>query len=216
MSLDRNVVKVRWKGLQESDRNYVLKAAPIPDSKQILFVCTDITELEKESRKNEQLAMMDPLTNTMNRMKFKDILTSEMRRAERFDHPFSLILMDIDFFTTINDQFGSSVGDKVLVTISTIVQQRIRECDILARWGGEEFILLAPETDRASAMELAESIRTIIEEFKFKTIDQVTCSFGVTEFSTGVSKTDLLQEAEQALRHSKTNGRNCVTMYSKE
>ncbi|WP_052353704.1 sensor domain-containing diguanylate cyclase [Neobacillus jeddahensis] len=216
LAMGNAVAKVRWKGHEGADRNYVMKASTLSDTKQLLFVCTDITELEKESRKNEQLSMMDPLTNTLNRMKFKDILTREMRRAEWFDHPFSIVLMDIDFFTAINDRFGPETGDKVLITISTILQQRIRECDLLARWGGEEFILLAPETDGDRAVDLAESIRTIIEEFQFKNIGLVTCSFGVTEFSPGITKSDLLHEAEQALNQSKNNGRNSVTLYRKD
>ncbi len=215
-NIGKNMAKVRWKGPHGTDYNYVMKAASIPGSNQTLFVCTDITDLEKESRKNEHLNMLDSLTNCFNRKKFKDILTSEMRRAERFSHPFSIIMMDIDFFKTINDQFGQSAGDKVLITISTIVQQRIRECDMFARWGGEEFILLVPETNGSSALELAESIRCLIEAFQFISIEQVTCSFGVAEFSTGISKNELLLAAEQALTQSKNKGRNCVTIYSKE
>ncbi|QIZ08798.1 diguanylate cyclase [Priestia megaterium] len=96
-----------------------------------------------------------------------DILEMEIRRAERLGQPFSIILMDIDFFNHVNECFGQQAGDTVLHTISTIVQLRIRESDIFARWGGEEFILLTTATDRNGAQELAESIRSIIEDFKF-------------------------------------------------
>jgi len=212
----KNVAKVRWKGPLGNDYNYVMKAGPIPGTQQILFVLTDITDLEKESREKEQLAMLDPLTSCFTRQKFKEILTGEMRRSKQFDRSFSLILMDIDFFQTLNDQFGQSAGDKVLVTVSTIVQQRIRECDMFARWGGEEFILLIPETDGDNAVLLAESIRSIIEQYHFLKVGQVTCSFGVAEFVTGKTKDNMLTEADRALTISKNNGRNCVTLYTKE
>jgi two-component system, cell cycle response regulator len=145
-----------------------------------------------------------------------DILEMEIRRSERLGQPFSIILIDIDFFKQVNERFGHQAGDKVLHTISTIVQQRIRESDIFARWGGEEFILLTTGTDGNGAQELAESIRSIIEDFKFNTIDKITCSFGIAEFSKGKAKNELIYEANQALAESKDKGRNCVTIYIQE
>ncbi|MCM3727490.1 diguanylate cyclase [Neobacillus cucumis] len=210
-SSGKNMAKVRWKGPHGNDYNYVMKAGPIPGTNQTLFVLTDI---EKESREKDHLAMLDPLTSSYTRQKFKEILASEMRRSEQFNRAFSLILMDIDFFHTLNDQIGHTAGDKVLITVSTIVQQRIRECDILARWGGEEFILLIPETVGKNAVVLADSIRSIIEEYDFLKIGKVTCSFGVAEFASGKTKSELLAEAEHALTSSKNNGRNCVTLYT--
>ncbi|MEH7548679.1 GGDEF domain-containing response regulator [Neobacillus vireti] len=212
----KNMAKVRWKGPLGNDYNYVMKAGAIPGTNQTLFVLTDITDIEKESREKDHLAKLDPLTSSYTRQKFKEILASEMRRSEQFNRAFSLILMDIDFFHTLNDQIGHTAGDKVLITVSTIVQQRIRECDILARWGGEEFILLIPETVGQNAVVLAESIRSIIEEYHFLKIGKVTCSFGVAEFAPGKTKSELLAEAEHALTSSKNNGRNCVTLYTKE
>ncbi len=212
----KNAAKVRWQDQNGEEVIYVMKAIAIPDAEEYLFVCTDITDLEEESRKNEQLAMMDQLTRSFNRMKFDDILDGEMKRAERFTHPFSIILIDIDHFKNVNDHYGHQLGDEALITISTIVQQRIRECDSFARWGGEEFILLTPETDGQGAIMLADSIRTIIEGFPFKEIGTLTCSFGVAEFSSGKSKRELILEAEHALYQSKNKGRNCVTLHTVE
>ena len=216
MSTGTNYAKVRWKGKEGKSIVYFMKATSIPDTDQILFVCTDITDLEAESRKNELLAMMDPLTNSYNRLKFDELLESEMRRSERYNHPFSIILMDIDYFKNVNDHFGHQEGDEVLITLSTIVQQRIRECDIFARWGGEEFIILIPETDSKGAKELAESIRLLIEGFHFHNIGPLTCSFGIAEFSFGKSKRELILEADQALYLSKNCGRNCVSVLTIE
>jgi diguanylate cyclase (GGDEF)-like protein len=122
--------------------------------------------------------------------------------------------MDIDYFTNVNDYLGHTKGDEVLITISTIVQQRIRESDVLARWSGDSFILLTPETNSPGAMVLAESIRSLIHSFAFPKIGTVTCSFGVAEFSAGKSKIELISEVEQGLSKSKINGRNCVTFYN--
>jgi diguanylate cyclase (GGDEF)-like protein len=162
-------------------------------------------------RIKRELSNMDPLTKCFNRLKFEEILSSEMKRSVRYDHFFSIILMDIDYFKNINDDFGHQKGDEVLCTISTIVQQRIRESDVFARWGGEEFILLTPETNSRGAFELAKSIRCLINNFAFPGIGSVTCSFGIAEFSAGKSKQDLIIEADKALYLSKKKGRNRVT-----
>lgn len=207
---------MKWKGKNDNTIIFFLKAAKILEPKQVLFVCTDITNFESECRKNELLAMMDPLTNSFNRLKFDELMENEIRRAERYNHPFSIILMDIDYFKNVNDYFGHQQGDEVLVTLSTIVQQRIRETDIFARWGGEEFIILAPEAKMEQSKELAESIRLLIEDFPFQNIGPLTCSFGIAEFSNGKTKRELFLEADQALYQSKKRGRNCVTISTVE
>ncbi|MDR7236716.1 GGDEF domain-containing response regulator [Neobacillus drentensis] len=212
----KNAVKMHWKDTHSKDTIFLLKTAAIPGTNQYLFICNDITALEEESRMNRQLVLMDSLTNSINRLEMDDILEMEIRRAERLGQPFSIILIDIDFFKHVNERFGQQAGDKVLHTISTIVQQRIRESDIFVRWGGEEFIILTPGTDGNGAIELAESIRAIIQDFQFKDIDQITCSFGIAEFTRGKAKNELILEADKALTQSKNKGRNCVTNYNQE
>lgn len=212
----KSYTKVRWKSQEGENVIYLMKASSIPDQEQILFVCTNITDLESECRKNELLAMMDPLTNSFNRLKFDDILEGEMVLAQSYEHPLSIILMDIDYFKKVNDHFGHQEGDEVLITLSTIVQQRIRERDVFARWGGEEFIILTPDTDEEGAKELAESIRSLIEGFHFQNMDPLTCSFGISKFINGKTKRELIFEADQALYQSKNRGRNCVTIFTKK
>ncbi|WP_312475590.1 diguanylate cyclase domain-containing protein [Neobacillus sp.] len=196
--------------IEHNVNHFILKPIDLNQFLEAIHESIQQIKLEKD------FAMMDPLTNSFNRSKFHEILASEMRQAEQFDQSFSIIMMSIDSFKNVNDCFGSHVGDKVLVTISTIIQQRIRECDFYARWGDEEFILLIPGTDSQNAAELAESIRCIIEDFSFKNISHLTCNFGIAEYSTKKSKSELIQEAEQALYQSKNKGRNCVTIYNKE
>ncbi|WP_419887380.1 diguanylate cyclase [Neobacillus niacini] len=209
---EKNYAKVMWKSQTDKQGIYLMKASHNTGDEQILFVCTEISALEEEYKKNEILSSMDPLTRSLNRTKFEELLSSEIRRSERYNHPFSIILMDIDYFKNVNDYFGHQKGDEVLVTISTIVQQRIRESDVFARWGGNEFILLTPETNSQGAMVLAESIRSLINHFAFPEIGSVTCSFGVAEFSVGKSKRELISEVDQARYQSKIKGRNCVTV----
>jgi diguanylate cyclase (GGDEF)-like protein len=162
----------------------------------------------------KELSNMDPLMKCFNRLKFEEVLSSEIIRSERYDHHFSIILFDIDHFKKLNTYFGQQKGDDVLRTISTIVQQRIRESDIFARWGGDELILMTPETNSRGAAVLAESIRNLIDSFTFSEIGSVTCSFGIAEFTSGKSKQELIIAAEKALNQSKLNGRNCVAVYN--
>ena len=199
---EKKYAKVMWKGQKDKHGIYLMKGSQIPGKKQILFVCTEISLLEEEYKKNEILSMMDPLTRSLNRKKFEELLSSEISRSERYNHPFSIILMDIDYFNKVNDYLGHQKGDEVLVTISTIVQQRIRESDVLARLGADAFILLTPETNSHGALVLAESIRALINTFAFPKIGSVTCSFGVAEFSAGKSKIELISQFIQALSKS--------------
>ncbi|WML44494.1 diguanylate cyclase domain-containing protein [Neobacillus sp. PS3-40] len=172
-------------------------------------------ELENERRKNELFPIIDPLTSIFNRLTFDKLLTSELEKSKQYEQSISVILIDIDNFKKINEQFGYEHGDKILVTISTILQQRISEYDILARWEGNTFILLTPQTDLKNAKELAHSIKSLIECFHFQDALHLTCSIGISEFSPekGKSKKDLLLDAEHALFQSKKNGKNCVSIF---
>jgi diguanylate cyclase (GGDEF)-like protein len=210
------MAKVKWKSADGKVGIYLMKATIILEEKQYLFVCTDITNLELEYRKNELLVNLDPMTRTYNRLKFSNILTDEIENSERSHSPFSIILLDIDDFQRINEQFGYHIGDKVLSTLATIVQQLIGETDVFARWGGKEFILLIPNAGKLSAFDLAESIRSLISDFHFHGVGSITCSFGITEFLQGKSKNQLLREVDQALLLSKLKGKNCVNIYQEQ
>lgn len=211
--IHHGMAKVKWKGLDEIEHIYFLKGTIIPGEKQYLLVCKDITELENEFQKNELLVTLDPLTKICNRLKFDQILTSEIKCSEQNLRSFSLIMVDIDNFKRVNDQFGHQLGDKVLITLATIVQQRIRENDVFARWEGEKFILLIPDENKQKAAILAESIRKLIAGFYFYDAGKITCSFGITEFSPGKSKSQLLKNLEDAVSMSKMNGKNCTTLH---
>lgn len=158
----------------------------------------------------ERLATTDSLTGLRNRRAFDELLGLELTRTQRYGHPLALILFDIDRFKQINDRHGHQTGDRVLVELARVVGSRLRASEVFARWGGEEFILLAPHTDAAQAAHLAEEIRARVACHDFPAVGQVTISLGVTEYAPGDSRDSLLKRADAALYRAKAGGRNRV------
>lgn len=211
----RSIANVCWE-TKEKNVSLLMKAASMKELDQVLFIGTDITRAEKETNEMEILATIDPLTRCYNQQKFDEILSKEMIDSEQFNHHFSLILLTVNHIKDITDQFGFQEADNMLVIISTIIQQRIREIDILARWTDEEFILLLPDTELQDAKELAESIQSIIGNFRFQKAGFITCCLGISEFQTGTSKHRLLLEAKQGLIESENYERYSFNMQSKD
>ena len=170
------------------------------------------SELEDLARNLDYRAGTDPLTGLFNRRKFDEKLAIEILRAQRYKTPLSLILYDIDYFKLINDTHGHQVGDKVLIDLSRLVAARIRQNDVLARWGGEEFVILVPESSAKMARELAENLREAVQALIFDYSITVTCSFGVAEFEIGDTVETLVARADAAMYRAKMNGRNRVEL----
>ncbi|BCD61876.1 diguanylate cyclase [Nitratiruptor sp. YY08-26] len=162
----------------------------------------------------EMMAVTDKLTKLYNRYKFYSIAEQEIQRAKRHKRPFAIIMFDIDKFKLINDTYGHDIGDLVLKEISQIIRKNIRRYDYAFRWGGEEFIILAPETDIKNAMKLAEKIRKLVENHSFEEVGKVTISLGVTQFDPeNEDNIDAaIKRADNALYLSKKEGRNRVTL----
>lgn len=158
----------------------------------------------------ERLATTDSLTGLRNRRAFDEMLGLELTRAQRYGHPLALILLDIDLFKQINDRHGHQEGDRVLVELARVVGGRLRASEVFARWGGEEFIILAPNTDTGQAKHLAEEIRARVEAHGFPEVGRVTISLGVTQYAPGDSRDSLLKRADAALYRAKSGGRNRV------
>ncbi len=169
-------------------------------------------ELQRLAQDLTFKATTDPLTGLFNRLKLDEALAAEIARAERFHTPFSLILFDIDHFKVINDSHGHPVGDQVLVELAQLVSSRIRVVDVLARWGGEEFIVLARGTTGSMARHLAEQLRQAIGELEFEWGGAVSCSFGVAQYAMGDSSDALVARADAALYRAKSLGRNRVEL----
>jgi len=174
------------------------------------FVSTgkDITNRVEMEGELEKLATTDHLTGLLNRFKFEEMFTNEMFRSRRYNSPLSLIMFDIDHFKKINDTFGHDVGDSVLKEISELVSSNIRESDILARWGGEEFMLLTPQVDLDSAYELAEKLRNSVSELEFYKVGEVKCSLGVVQLNEGEDLVSLCKRVDMAMYKAKESGRN--------
>lgn len=170
----------------------------------------DITKMKEMEDQLKLLSQTDQLTQIFNRVKFHDSLTREIHRAKRYDTELALIMFDIDHFKKVNDTYGHDVGDNVLVNLTELVKTCIRETDIFARWGGEEFMLLLPHTTLLNASKLAERIRAAIEKYNFPTVGTVTSSFGVTQYVNTDTAETFTKHVDRALYKAKQNGRNRV------
>ncbi len=163
----------------------------------------------------ETLSITDQLTGLNNRRYFDERFEVELGIAHRYKKHLSLVLIDIDHFKSINDSCGHLVGDQILKEFSRLLRANIRATDLLARWGGEEFILLLPETTAENARVLAEKICAAVSEHSFLGMDQVTASFGVTEMNhTKDSTVEAIRRADDALYQAKEEGRNRVILAS--
>lgn len=177
----------------------------------------DITEqkqylqsLETVNKLLETQASTDALTGIYNRIKLNKSLAIEIARAKRYNSLLSLIIFDIDHFKNVNDTYGHSAGDDVLKRLTKLVKSNIRETDIFARWGGEEFVILAPGLSTVESVKLADKLRHKIEEFDFEKPPKVTSSFGIASYKDGDVSTILINRADEALYRAKENGRNQV------
>jgi len=163
--------------------------------------------------KNEELAFlaaMDKLTGLYNRRKLDELLAVEVARAERYNRPLSIILLDIDRFKSINDTHGHLVGDTVLIETAGRLKNAIRSCDIAGRWGGDEFLIICPETASATALLLGIRLRYSYEALPFPTAGTLTACFGTSSWRKGLLMDNLLSDADKALYRAKTGGRNQV------
>lgn len=156
------------------------------------------------------LATTDPLTGLYNRRQFLSTLNYEIEKVRRYNRPLSLIMFDLDHFKLINDSYGHTAGDQVLQEVARRVQQTLRTTDIIGRWGGEEFVVLMPETTLRQAKLAAEQLRQAIAKQPIGQFGTITISLGVTACACQDTANALLERADSALYQAKENGRNCV------
>ena len=184
------------------------------NEERYLVTFHNISKVVAEKEAISQDAEKDELTRIYNRKKFNTMLNHAIRDAEVYGTGFTVILFDIDHFKKINDTHGHDIGDKVLIQLSALVKNLLRDDDLLARWGGEEFVILSSATELNDAYELANRLRKEIARFPFPFVKTLTCSFGVTRYETGDSKEEIVKKADKALYISKSDGRNRVSALS--
>ncbi len=196
--------------LQDRKQSFIISFNPLPEKDKYIFSFTNITNTEEEKKAFQIQAATDFLTGLSNRMEFNRCFTKEIERATRYHSPLSLILFDIDHFKQINDTLGHQVGDEVLIELSRLIHDNLRQNDKLARIGGEEFVILAPGAAINNARDFAEKLRTVVENNDFSHIDRLTCSFGVSQLTDEDNMDSLFKKADDALYKAKANGRNKV------
>ena len=156
------------------------------------------------------LATTDSLTGAWNRRHFETYMEMEISRGKRYDTTLAMLLFDIDHFKAINDRFGHQTGDRVLIELTSRVRSHLRKADVLARWGGEEFVVLMPQCDAIAAAQAAEKLRLLIVREPFTAVGQITASFGVAEFNPLDNLDAWVKRVDDALYEAKAAGRNCV------
>jgi len=172
---------------------------------------TDITQIQEKSNLLEYQASHDKLTGLYNRNKFDEIFGKELRRSQRYEYDLSLIIFDIDDFKKVNDKFGHQIGDEVLIEISKIVLLNVREHDLVVRWGGEEFLVLLPNTKLEGAVSVAQKIKEVISSTQLSSKKlNITSSFGVSTLKKDDLEKDIIARADKALYDAKETGKNKV------
>lgn len=206
-----------WRGeLRNRSKNggvfwFDLTIRPIFDTQGEKIGYYSYRENITEKKRSLFLSEHDPLTSIWNRRKGNEILEQCAIEAKRYGVVSALILFDIDHFKRINDTYGHQTGDEVLVALTRVVTERTREADYLIRWGGEEFVIIMPHCDDTAAAKLADALRREIAEYAFESVNQITCSFGISRIDGGHGFDEAVRIADERLYASKQNGRNRVT-----
>lgn len=187
--------------------NFIIK--PIESQKLLntLYRIAQKIFLEKD---NLRYATTDILTGLYNRFKFDELASMEMQKARRYGLPLSLIMFDIDHFKVVNDTYGHLRGDDVLKKIASIARNELRTVDVIARWGGEEFVIMLPDTPMGGANLVAERIRKSIESTPFDECGTVTSSFGIASYQNEEAVSTFIKRADDCLYAAKASGRNRV------
>lgn len=166
--------------------------------------------LQRQLEEISHIASHDRLTSVYNRYMFEETLHKEISRAKRYSRPMGLVMVDVDYFKEVNDRYGHQSGDAVLRELALVLQKNLRDSDIVSRWGGEEFVVILPNTTQEQAAVIAEKLRAAIEESRFEKGIALTCSFGVTAYREEDTVDSLFARIDRALYRAKEFERNNV------
>ena len=170
-------------------------------------------KIMEKSKELELMSITDSLTGLFNRRYLENIVCSEILRFLRYNRPLSIMILDIDNFKAVNDTYGHLAGDRVLISVSDVLKNFVRKTDVSGRWGGEEFMVICPETDCEGGKTLAECLRKKIEELEVDEAGKVTISIGLTSYKKEDDEISFVKRADNALYHAKTSGKNRVVVY---
>lgn len=208
----------KWYQLQERAMNW-------PDGRVVKYsICVDITELKETQNKlaeahaqlaikNKELQALsstDKLTKLNNRFKIDEIFKHYLNNSTLLGNDLSIIMVDLDEFKNVNDMYGHQAGDMLLKEISQLLSTNLRKTDHIGRWGGEEFLIICPNTNLQGARAAAENLRTVIESYSFEVIGKKTASFGIACLNKGEDEKSLFKKADDALYKAKKYGGNRV------
>jgi diguanylate cyclase (GGDEF)-like protein len=174
----------------------------------LVFSLRRLYEVKRLSSKLYTMANYDDMTKVHNRRYMNDILETECERVKRSGTVFSLILLDIDDFKKVNDDYGHQTGDKVLIRFAQMLQDSTRKLDVLCRWGGEEFMILCRDTDQEGAQIIAQKLMDKMQSFKCDLVEGVTASLGVVSTDKDLSTDALFNRVDNALYEAKSQGKN--------
>lgn len=188
------------------------------EEKKFIEIIAGFASVAIENARLYEMATIDRKTKLYNHGYFQNKLTEEMERAERYKTELNLIMIDLDHFKNINDTYGHVTGDNVLIKVAGTIRQQVRSFDIAARFGGEEFAIILPETEKVDAVRVAERLRKTIEALSFTASRRhfsVTVSLGVAHFlhSANITEDMFIEQADKALYYAKEHGRNQVAVY---
>jgi len=193
---------------------YILKPINLDQLEEKLDSIKEHLDLKRYYDKHQEelkrKVYIDDLTQIYNRTYFEERFTKEISRYKREESPLSLIFMDIDKFKNLNDNYGHQVGDEVLKELANLLNKNIRQTDTFARWGGEEFVIIQPNTILQNSKKVAEHLRKIIKNHLFCSDLSVTCSFGIATYRDTDSPEAIIKRADEALYRAKNSGRDRV------
>ena len=194
-------------------KSFHINLTPIDrDNNKDIYLATfmDISLMTLEKIQMQTKVYYDNLTNIYNRNKIDEIFEQEITRVQRYNEIFSMILIDIDHFKDFNDTYGHLVGDEVLILLAKTIEKITRTTDTFARWGGEEFVMILPNTTKQNAAIVAEHLRGDVQKIQHKTAGGVTASFGVSQYEANDTEKSMYEKCDAALYRAKENGRNRV------
>lgn len=225
LKMKKNISKMKEEGFVTFEINHKRKDCSIipveirsqifilNDEKLVISVARDIGERYKMQEQLKTMATTDSLTGIYNRHMFEILFDKEQHKQNRDNTFLSLLLIDIDFFKNVNDNFGHDIGDKILKEITDILAQSIRVSDTFARWGGEEFILLLPNTEELNALTIANKLKLLISSYSFEIVNKITISIGLYSSGENICLESFVKKADIALYNAKKLGRNRVEVF---